>query len=99
LPKELAPGDVLVGISLATVCGSDLHTIAGRRAEPTPCVLGHEAVGIIVASARPGFAEGQRVTWSLADHCGRCPACTEWKLPQKCARLFKYGHAALADGS
>ena len=36
--------EVLVRVSLATICGSDLHTLAGRRTAPTPCVLGHEAV-------------------------------------------------------
>jgi putative phosphonate catabolism associated alcohol dehydrogenase len=99
LPRELAPGEVLVEISLATVCGSDLHTVAGRRSAPAPCVLGHEAVGWVVASERPGVAAGQRVTWTLADSCGHCAPCTQWELPQKCDRLFKYGHAGLHDGS
>jgi threonine dehydrogenase-like Zn-dependent dehydrogenase len=99
LPDRLNPGEILVEISLATVCGSDLHTVSGRRGAPTPCVLGHEAIGRVVASERSGFSEGQRVTWTLADSCGECPACTDWELPQKCTRLFKYGHAALNDGS
>jgi putative phosphonate catabolism associated alcohol dehydrogenase len=99
LPDALNPGEILVEISLATVCGSDLHTVSGRRGAPTPCVLGHEAIGRVVASERAGFSEGQRVTWTLADSCGKCPACTQWGLPQKCTHLFKYGHAALGDGS
>ncbi len=99
LPETLSPGELLVRISLATVCGSDLHTIEGRRGAPTPCILGHEAVGTVVAGGREGLGEGSRVTWTLADSCGQCPACTQWHLPQKCANLFKYGHAALADGS
>jgi putative phosphonate catabolism associated alcohol dehydrogenase len=99
IPNTLAAGEVLVQISLATVCGSDLHTIDGRRSAPTPCVLGHEAVGIVVAGARNGIAPGQRVTWTLADSCGHCAPCTQWHLPQKCEKLFKYGHAASSDGS
>ncbi len=99
LPETLASGEVLVEITLATICGSDLHTIEGRRNGPLPIVLGHEAVGRVVASARLGVMPGQRVTWSLADSCGECPACTEYRLPQKCASLFKYGHASLTDGS
>lgn len=99
LPGELHPGEVLVRISLATICGSDLHTVDGRRGAPTPCVLGHEAIGHIVASTRPEAATGQRVTWTLADSCGHCLPCTQWHLPQKCDHLFKYGHAALSDGS
>ena len=34
--SELAKGQVLLKISLATVCGSDLHTLRGRRKEPVP---------------------------------------------------------------
>jgi D-arabinose 1-dehydrogenase-like Zn-dependent alcohol dehydrogenase len=48
----LREGDVLVAIELATVCGSDVHTVAGHRTAPTPLVLGHEYVGRIVAIAR-----------------------------------------------
>lgn len=99
LPERLSPGELLVEISLATVCGSDLHTVSGRRGAPTPCVLGHEAVGRVVMGERGHIRPGQRVTWTLADSCGSCPACTEWELPQKCEKLFKYGHAALSDGS
>lgn len=99
LPESLASGEVLVEITLATICGSDLHTIEGRRNGPLPTVLGHEAVGRVVASGRLGVMPGQRVTWSLADSCGVCPACTDYRLPQKCGSLFKYGHAGLTDGS
>lgn len=99
LPATLGPGEVLVEVSLATICGSDLHTYEGRRTAPTPSVLGHEAVGRVLATARAGVLPGQRVTWTLADSCGECPACTEYRLPQKCRELFKYGHAALSSGS
>lgn len=94
-------GEALVAISLATICGSDLHTLAGRRKEPTPCVLGHEAVGRVVAvgAGRDPQLLGQRMTWTLADSCGVCSPCREWHLPQKCERLFKYGHASVHDGS
>lgn len=99
LPNDLQPGEVLVQISLATICGSDLHTIDGRRSAPTPCVLGHEAVGHVMTSERDGVSPGERVTWTLADSCGHCAPCTKWHLPQKCEHLFKYGHAASSDGS
>jgi len=99
LPDELHSGEVLVQISLATICGSDLHTTEGRRTAPTPCILGHEAVGHVLQSSREGITTGKRVTWTLADSCGHCAPCTSWHLPQKCEHLFKYGHAALSDGS
>jgi putative phosphonate catabolism associated alcohol dehydrogenase len=98
---NLGRGQCLVEISLATICGSDLHTFDGRRREPVPCVLGHEGVGRVVAvgpDRDPGLV-GRRVTWTLADSCGVCRACRDWSLPQKCERLFKYGHASLDDGT
>ncbi len=95
------PGELLVAVSLATICGSDLHTVDGRRTTPTPGVLGHEGVGRVVAvgPGRDAAWLDARVTWTLADSCGACAPCREWDLPQKCAHLFKYGHAALADGA
>ena len=100
LPTALAPGEILVEIQLATICGSDLHTLAGHRNEPTPCILGHEAVGRIIdlGTDQRDLTIGDRLTWSIADSCGTCPACTEHRLPEKCHHLFKYGHAALDDG-
>ena len=97
----LGPGEALVAVSMATLCGSDLHTVEGRRVEPTPSILGHEGVGRVVALGEgrdPGLL-GRRITWSLADSCGGCEPCVEWDLPQKCRSLFKYGHAPLASGS
>ena len=34
--SELKEGQVFLKLSLATVCGSDLHTLRGRRKEPVP---------------------------------------------------------------
>lgn len=53
VPRHLKAGEVLVEISLATICGSDLHTHAGRRQEPVPCVLGHEGEALVGADV-PG---------------------------------------------
>ena len=100
LPTALNPGEALVKINLATICGSDVHTFEGKRIEDTPCILGHEGVGeIIEVNSRKGFKIGDRVTWTIIDNCGECPACTEYGLPEKCEKLFKYGHASIHKGS
>lgn len=101
MPRHLQPGEVLVGMRMATICGSDLHTVDGRRREPMPTVLGHEGVGTILAmgAGRAGLAAGDRITWSIADACGACPFCLDFHLPQKCIHLFKYGHSPLDEGS
>lgn len=111
LPERLLEGEVLVRLECATICGSDLHTVDGKRIEPTPLVLGHEGVGVVEAMGSDIFSgsrprksawkvkEGTRVTFSVADSCGICPECTSHKLPQKCVKLMKYGHAPMHDGT
>jgi putative phosphonate catabolism associated alcohol dehydrogenase len=93
-------GELLVRVTCCTLCRSDLHTHAGRRSEPIPTVLGHEIVGRIEAfgpaasnlDARGLPASvGDRVSWAVAVGCGQCYFCAE-DLPQKCERLYKYGH-------
>jgi alcohol dehydrogenase len=93
-----------VEVLACTLCGSDLHTIQGKRREPVPTVLGHEILGRI-AEFGPGaarvdasgrdLAEGDRVTWSVVASCGECFYC-ERSLPQKCERRIKYGHEPIA---
>ncbi len=105
LPR-LEQGQILVRVLGSTLCGSDLHTIAGRRKAPLPTVLGHEIVGEIVDFG-PGaprldlqgqpLAAGDRVTWAIVAHCGCCPLCLRG-LPQKCQRAVKYGHEPLRPG-
>ncbi|GAB2574484.1 zinc-binding dehydrogenase [Kribbella endophytica] len=100
---ELRPGEVLVDLELATICGSDLHTIAGDRPTPLPTVLGHEAVGRIAAigttaalSDGTPAAVGDRITWTIGTACGTCRRCARG-VPQKCATVRKYGHEAMDD--
>lgn len=98
---SLFGSEVLVRMTLASVCGSDLHTYEGRRSSYLPSVLGHEGVGVVEAVGPEGDESmvGKRVTWTLTDTCGCCSACTDWDIPQKCESLFKYGHAELEGGS
>lgn len=102
---RLAPGDALVQVELATVCGSDIETVRGHREAATPLVLGHEQVGRVVALGRGGakttdgkrVALGERVVWSAAVPCGRCARCRRG-VPQQCVSLQKYGHERMRRG-
>jgi alcohol dehydrogenase len=96
--------EVLVRVGLCTLCRSDLHTHAGRRTGPTPAVLGHEIVGTVEAFGPAASRQdlrgetasvGDRVSWTIMANCGRCFFCAR-QLPQKCERLFKYGHDRVA---
>lgn len=99
-------GEILVRVRACTLCGSDQHTIHGRRATPVPTVLGHEIVGSIVlfgASASRADILGQplrvgdTITWSIVASCGDCFYCQR-SLPQKCERAIKYGHERVDSG-
>lgn len=93
VPQTFLDGEVLVEIELSTICGSDLHTIHGARWMPSPSILGHEAVGRVLAvgEGRPQSLTGKRVTWTIGNACGECRNCTARALPQKCESLSKYG--------
>lgn len=101
LPRSIEPGAAVCRIRLSTICGSDLHTISGKRTEPTPIILGHEIIGDIVALGdgleADGFGQklsvGDRVSWSIMASCTACFYC-RMDLPQKCVHLHKYGHTA-----
>lgn len=91
-------------VSLATICGSDIHTVTGRRKAPGPIILGHEICGRISALGGQGALDfegrplrvGDRVTWSIMASCGECYFCKH-EIPQKCESLFKYGHESITN--
>lgn len=93
-------GNILVEVSLCTICGSDLHTYSGRRKSPSPSILGHEMVGklvwpeMLIDGRGKEIRVGERIVWSMVTSCNACRYC-EWGLPQKCESMQKYGHHAV----
>ena len=73
-----AEGEVLLRVSTAGICGSDIHGFLGHSPRRKPgLILGHEAVGV-VSEVGPGvknFREGQRVYVNPLISCGKCEAC------------------------
>ena len=60
MPEKLNEGELLVRMEVATICGSDLHTVSGKRQEPMPLVLGHEgneSSGSVCAAPGVGVIE------------------------------------------
>jgi len=77
-PSLIDPTDVIVKVTLAAICGSDLHLYHGAIPGLLPgTVIGHEYVGEVVevgAQVRR-FRPGDRVVGSFHVACGTCPAC------------------------
>lgn len=77
-PRIQDPGDVIVRVDVAGICGSDLHPYLGRERGLDPgTVMGHEFVGR-VAEIGPGvraLAVGDRVVAPFTTSCGACWAC------------------------
>jgi len=91
------PGEVLVRVTGAGICGSDLHWLSeggiGDARLTRPLVLGHEFAGVIETGER----QGERVAADPAIPCGRCGSCREGN-PHLCSMLRFAGHEA-EDGA
>ncbi len=76
-PELLNPGDAIIKITVAGICGSDLHLMHGHLAVETGTILGHEFTGRVEAVG-PGvkrFKPGDHVLGAAGTWCGRCEAC------------------------
>ncbi len=82
------PGAIVVKLTLANICGSDLHMWRGdidlgALGAPLPTILGHEMTGTVdklgqgvtTDSAGQPLAEGDRVIYQYFVPCGRCVCC------------------------
>lgn len=80
-PTIERPTDALVDITMAGICGSDLHVLhAGEQFEfGAGARLGHEFLGTVAAVGDEvvGFAPGDRVMVAAGVSCGGCDFCRE----------------------
>ena len=95
---EPEPGAIILKITQAGVCGSDLHYWRGDQAAqalpPAGSVMGHEGTGTIYRlgpevhtdSLGAPIAEGDRLMYSAIHPCGRCSQCMRGE-PNWCPQL------------
>ncbi len=43
--RPARPGEVLVKVTMSTICRSDIHSYEGHRPNPCPGILGHRSSG------------------------------------------------------
>jgi L-iditol 2-dehydrogenase len=99
-PEPVAgPGEVVVEVDAAGICGTDLHIEQGEFPTTPPVTMGHELAGRI-AAVGPGVTRwrpGDRVTAETYFHtCGRCLHCRRGR-PNLCRERRSIG--SKADGA
>lgn len=83
---EPGPGEVLIAVEAAGVCGSDLHILDGStRTGKVPITLGHEIAGRVAATGSDRWASGDEVVVAGLPGCGACRHCGTGR-PNLCPR-------------
>ena len=78
---EPGPGQVLVRVEAAGICGTDRHLCKGAFPCRPPVTLGHEFSGIVVGrGAGIDLEEGTRVACDPNEWCGRCDPCLRGRV-------------------
>src|SRR5215470_3925029 len=81
IPKAGA-GEVVMRVTLAGICGTDLHILKGEYPVKPGLIIGHEPVGVIheMGVGLSGYAVGDRVLVGAITPCGQCNDCLsgEW---------------------
>ncbi|KAF2962690.1 hypothetical protein GQX73_g10879 [Xylaria multiplex] len=80
-PRLEHPDDIIVKVTTAAICGSDLHMYEGRTAAQPGFTFGHENLGIIeeVGAGVTLLKKGDRVVMPFNVADGRCRNCEEGK--------------------
>ncbi|MCC6831774.1 MAG: alcohol dehydrogenase catalytic domain-containing protein [Thermoleophilia bacterium] len=96
-PPEAGPGELLVRVEAAGVCGSVLHVWrTGAFVTRFPVTPGHEVTGVVAAAGDGArTAPGTRVVMDSKVPCGTCPECRAGH-PQRCGAIGFLGE--VCDG-
>ncbi|MDO9530184.1 MAG: alcohol dehydrogenase catalytic domain-containing protein [Syntrophales bacterium] len=90
-PPGVPRGGVLVSMSVAAVCRTDLKMFeSGQRDLSLPRILGHEGVGEIIESDNPSFETGAMVAIYPGIFCGECEQCKRG-ITAQCQKIRIYG--------
>lgn len=90
---QAAPGEALVRVAFAGICGSDMHIIHGENAFVRfPRITGHEFAGVVeaVGEGVKGIGAGDRVCIDPVISCGHCYPCRIGR-PNVCSQLEVIG--------
>jgi alcohol dehydrogenase len=91
--------DVIVKVTHATICGSDLNILNGKIPVEEGAIMGHEAIGVIEEAGKDvtKAKKGDRVVVSYSVQCGTCDSCKRG-LVVFCEKGGMLGHGATWGG-
>ncbi|KAJ5148305.1 Polyketide synthase enoylreductase [Penicillium atrosanguineum] len=91
-PVIQAETDIIVKVSVTTICGSDVHLIHGGMDTPWGFALGHEFVGVVHEAGAEvrKFKLGDRVVAPAGVWCGQCQNCRRHQI-QACEQGGIFG--------
>lgn len=90
----LQPGDLLLKVRAATICGTDIRILRGKKTAGIryPSIIGHEFAGEVVETVgHRQFQVGQAVGVCPAFACGQCDAC-QGGAENLCRNLIAMGY-------
>lgn len=89
VPRPEKPGEALIRVRLAGICGTDLELVHGYY--PFTGIPGHEFVGEVVESPDQSWI-GKRVVGEINANCGECEQCRDGR-PTHCEKRTVLGIA------
>jgi L-iditol 2-dehydrogenase len=93
---QAGPGQVVIQVKAAGICGTDLHIYHDEFPIDPPVIMGHEVAGVVVETGPDvtNWRSGDRVTSeTYFSVCGRCRFCREG-LPNLCPERRSIGSKA-----
>lgn len=93
------PGEALLGVLGAGVCGTDLHIEADEFRSAPPVTMGHEVCGVVEEIGErvdPGWLGARVVSETFFSTCGACEWCRDGR-PNLCPQRRSIG--SFVDGA
>jgi L-iditol 2-dehydrogenase len=93
---QAGPGQVVIEVKAAGICGTDLHIYHDEFPTEPPVIMGHEVAGVVVETGPgvTGWRPGDRVTSeTYFSVCGRCQFCRDG-FPNLCPQRRSIGSKA-----
>src|ERR1700720_3199760 len=95
IPRPRA-GEVIIRVTLTTICGTDLHILKGEYPVKPGLIIGHEPVGVIheIGDGVTGYEVGDRVLVGAITPCGQCNFCLsgDWSQCGGAIGGWKFGN-------